>query len=66
MHLGYHSSASYGATPYFIRRYEEGIPANIMIDSPRFNSNLAKRIEQEGGLRYIILTHRDDVADCEK
>lgn len=35
-HLGYHSSLSYGATPYFIKR-EKG---NVMIDSPRFNTRL--------------------------
>lgn len=44
--------------------------ANIMIDIPRFNSGLAKRIEQVieekgrpgSGLDYIILSHSDDVA----
>lgn len=61
-HLGYHSVQSYGATPYFIKRKD----GNIMIDSPRFNSHLADTIEEEGGLKYIILTHKDDVADHKK
>eukprot|EP01038_Epipyxis_sp_PR26KG_P014530 gene14530-19507_t len=62
MHLGYHASASYGATPYLIKR----VDGNIMIDTPRFNSRLAKGIEEEGGLSKIILTHKDDVADHKK
>ena len=62
MHLGYHSSSSFGATPYFIRRPG----GNIMIDTPRYNSNLARNIEEEGGLRYIILTHKHNVVDHEK
>ena len=35
MHMGFHSTGSFGATPYFIKR--EGL-GNIMIDLPRFNS----------------------------
>jgi glyoxylase-like metal-dependent hydrolase (beta-lactamase superfamily II) len=63
-HLGYHSVESYGATPYLIVR--AAAVGNVMIDSPRFNERLAKSIEQLGGLRFIILTHKDDVADHEK
>ena len=62
MHLGYHSVDSYGATPYLIIRNN----GNIMIDVPRFNERLAKKIEQLGPLKHIILTHKDDVADHEK
>jgi len=63
MHLGFHSSESYGATPYLVRRE---IGGNIMIDTPRFNERLAQAIEAEGPLLYIILTHKDDVADHDK
>ena len=37
---------------------------NWLIDSPRFVEHLARRFAEEGGIRYIFLTHRDDVADA--
>ncbi|GAB4814810.1 hypothetical protein N2152v2_001856 [Parachlorella kessleri] len=40
--------------------------ANIMVDVPRWNPSLAKRLEQLGGVRYIFLTHQDDVGDHAK
>ena len=61
-HCGYHAEASFGAASYFIAR-EEG---NILVDSPRFAPPLVKRLEELGGIRYLYLTHRDDVADHEK
>ena len=61
-HCGYHSEKSYGAASYFIQR-ESG---NILIDSPRFAPPLVRRLEEMGGVRYMYLTHRDDVADHEK
>jgi ferredoxin len=59
---GYHSDKSFGAASYFIHRPE----GNILIDSPRFAPPLVKQIEHMGGIRYLYLTHRDDVADHEK
>jgi glyoxylase-like metal-dependent hydrolase (beta-lactamase superfamily II)/ferredoxin len=59
---GYHSSDSYGAASYFILRKE----GNILIDSPRFNRPLVERLKELGGIRYLFLTHRDDVADHAK
>jgi len=60
VHLcGFHSEDSFGATAYFIRR--EG--GNVLVDSPRFAAPLVKRIEQLGGVRWMFLTHQDDVAD---
>jgi glyoxylase-like metal-dependent hydrolase (beta-lactamase superfamily II)/ferredoxin len=61
-HCGYHSERSYGAASYFIVR-EAG---NILVDSPRFAAPLVKRLEAMGGVRYLYLTHRDDVADHRK
>jgi glyoxylase-like metal-dependent hydrolase (beta-lactamase superfamily II)/ferredoxin len=61
-HCGFHSEDSFGATAYFIRR-ESG---NVLVDSPRFAAPLVKRIEELGGLSWIYLTHRDDVADHDK
>jgi ferredoxin len=59
---GYHSEKSYGATSYFIQLPE----GNILVDSPRFTPPLVKRLEELGGIKYMYLTHRDDVADHEK
>ncbi|HEY9805112.1 MAG TPA: hypothetical protein V6D04_00970, partial [Candidatus Obscuribacterales bacterium] len=36
------------------------------VDSPRFAPPLVKRLEELGGVRYMYLTHRDDVADHHK
>jgi glyoxylase-like metal-dependent hydrolase (beta-lactamase superfamily II)/ferredoxin len=59
---GFSAESSYGASSYFIKR-EEG---NILIDSPRFARPLVKQIEEMGGVKFLFLTHRDDVADHEK
>lgn len=61
-HCGYHSEKSYGATSYFIQRPG----GNILIDSPRFAAPLVKQLETMGGVKYLYLTHRDDVADHAK
>lgn len=61
-HCGYHAESSFGAASYLIRHPE----GNILVDSPRFAAPLVKQIEQMGGIRWLYLTHRDDVADHEK
>lgn len=61
-HCGYHSEDSYGAAGYFIQRPD----GNVLVDSPRFAAPLVKRLEEMGGVRFMFLTHRDDVADHEK
>ncbi|MBW4524963.1 MAG: MBL fold metallo-hydrolase [Phormidium tanganyikae FI6-MK23] len=61
-HCGYHAENSYGAASYLIQRPE----GNILVDSPRFSPPLVKRLEAMGGIRYLYLTHRDDVADHQK
>lgn len=61
-HCGYHSERSYGAASYFIQRQE----GNVLVDSPRFAPPLVKRLEEMGGIDYMYLTHRDDVADHQK
>jgi len=61
-HTGFHSHASFAATPYIVTR-DAG---NVMVDVPRFNPGLASTIERMGGLKYIFLTHRDDVSDHAK
>jgi glyoxylase-like metal-dependent hydrolase (beta-lactamase superfamily II)/ferredoxin len=61
-YCGFNSEKSYGASSYFIRR-EEG---NVLVDSPRFVPQLVKKFEEFGGIKYLYLTHRDDVADHDK
>ncbi|MDB9515306.1 MBL fold metallo-hydrolase [Kamptonema animale CS-326] len=61
-HCGYHSEKSYGAASYLIVRPE----GNVLVDSPRFSPPLVKQIEAMGDIRYMYLTHQDDVADHQK
>jgi glyoxylase-like metal-dependent hydrolase (beta-lactamase superfamily II) len=58
---GFASRHSYGAASYFIVRPG----GNVLVDSPRFSQPLAKQLEEMGGVRWMVLTHRDDVADHE-
>jgi glyoxylase-like metal-dependent hydrolase (beta-lactamase superfamily II) len=59
---GFNSPHSYGANSFFVQ--EEG--GNWLIDSPKYLPFLADRFAELGGIKYIFLTHRDDVADAEK
>ena len=59
-YCGFNSEKSFGANSYFIRHSE----GNWLVDSPRFIKHLVDAIERMGGLRYIFLTHEDDVADA--
>jgi glyoxylase-like metal-dependent hydrolase (beta-lactamase superfamily II)/ferredoxin len=59
---GFTSEASFGGWSYLIVR-PPGEGGNVLIDSPRFASQLVKRIEAMGGVTQMLLTHRDDVAD---
>jgi glyoxylase-like metal-dependent hydrolase (beta-lactamase superfamily II)/ferredoxin len=61
-HCGYHAESSFGAASWLIVRPE----GNVLVDSPRFAAPLVKRIEELGGLRFLFLTHRDDVVDHAK
>jgi glyoxylase-like metal-dependent hydrolase (beta-lactamase superfamily II)/ferredoxin len=59
---GFTSESSFGAWSYLILRPEsEG--GNLLIDSPRFAAHLTRRIAEMGGVKRMLLTHRDDVAD---
>ena len=60
--LGHNARSSFGAHSYFLVRPD----GNLMTDSPRFTRQLAERIDDLGGLRHVLLTHRDDVADADR
>jgi glyoxylase-like metal-dependent hydrolase (beta-lactamase superfamily II) len=55
---GFTSESSFGAWSYLIKRPD----GNVLIDSPRFASQLVKHIEAMGGVSQMLLTHKDDVA----
>ncbi len=59
MFCGWASEASYGAAAWLVRRAD----GNVLVDSPRFASTLADRLAELGGVRWMFLSHRDDVAD---
>ena len=59
---GFTAESSFGAWSYLIARPEaEG--GNVLIDSPRFATQLVRKIEAASGVNLMFLTHRDDVAD---
>jgi glyoxylase-like metal-dependent hydrolase (beta-lactamase superfamily II)/ferredoxin len=64
-YCGFNAESSFGAWSYLVVRPErEG--GNILIDSPRFATQLVKRIEAMGGVDRMFLTHKDDVADHQR
>lgn len=63
---GFHAENSFGATSYFIERKELETSKNILVDSPRFFSKMAKKLCDRGGAQYQFLTHRDDIADTDR
>jgi glyoxylase-like metal-dependent hydrolase (beta-lactamase superfamily II)/ferredoxin len=61
-YCGFNSPKSFGGNSYFVVHPD----GNWLIDSPKFLPPLVDRFEQMGGIRYIFLTHRDDVAEAHK
>jgi glyoxylase-like metal-dependent hydrolase (beta-lactamase superfamily II)/ferredoxin len=61
-YCGYTSPKSFGGSSYLVRH----AGGNWLIDSPKYLPQLGKKFEAAGGLRYIFLTHRDDVADADR
>eukprot|EP00879_Flechtneria_rotunda_P000416 GHRR01000510.1.p1 GENE.GHRR01000510.1~~GHRR01000510.1.p1 ORF type:complete len:346 (+),score=81.89 GHRR01000510.1:166-1203(+) len=56
---GWRSVKSIACESYLIARPE----GNVMVDVPRFNPVLAKRLQEMGGVKWIFLTHKDDVGE---
>ncbi|MBI4546440.1 MAG: MBL fold metallo-hydrolase [Ignavibacteriae bacterium] len=61
-YCGFNSPKSYGGNSYFIKHAD----GNWLIDSPKFLPHLVRKFEEVGGLKYIFLTHRDDVAEAHR
>ena len=58
---GFTAEESFGGWSYLITRSPEA-GGNILVDSPRFASQLIKHISQLGGVERMLLTHKDDIA----
>ena len=56
---GWTSEKSFGAWSWFIRR----AAGNVLMDSPRSSPQLMKRLEEQGGVAFMVLSHQDDIAD---
>jgi glyoxylase-like metal-dependent hydrolase (beta-lactamase superfamily II)/ferredoxin len=61
-YCGFNSEKSFGANSFFIEHPD----GNWLVDSPRYIKHLIEAFEQKGGIRYIFLSHEDDVADADK
>ncbi|CAI4029781.1 MBL fold metallo-hydrolase [Nitrospira tepida] len=61
-YCGFNSEKSFGANSYFVTHPD----GNWLVDSPRYIRHLVEVFQRMGGLRYIFLTHEDDVADAAK
>ena len=61
-YCGFNAESSFGAWSYLITR-PEAAGGNVLIDSPRFATQLVKKIDAMGGVKRMFLTHQDDVAD---
>jgi len=59
---GFASEDSFGASSYLILHPD----GNVLVDSPRFTAPLVRRLEAMGGVRWMFLSHIDDVADHAK
>ena len=60
--LGHNTRESFGAHSYLVPRRG----GNLMTDSPRYNRGLAELVDDLGGVRHVLLSHRDDVADADR
>ncbi|MDE3039774.1 MAG: MBL fold metallo-hydrolase [Nitrospirota bacterium] len=61
-YCGFNSEKSFGANSFFIEHPD----GNWLVDSPRYLTHLVEAFERKGGIAYIFLTHKDDVADAER
>lgn len=61
-YCGFSAEESFGASAWLIQHPD----GNWLIDSPRYNKHLTDAIEKLGGIRWIFLTHRDDVGEASR
>lgn len=61
-YCGFNAESSFGAWSYLIARPDDA-GGNVLIDSPRFATQLMKKIDAMGEVQTMFLTHKDDIAD---
>eukprot|EP00210_Caulerpa_lentillifera_P005449 g5211.t1 len=61
-YCGFTDEKSFGACSYFVNSPN----GNVLVDCPRFNPALIKQFDSLGGIKFIFLTHKDDIGDHEK
>jgi len=61
-YCGFTSSHSFGAASYLIVSPD----GNVLVDSPRANEPLMRKVAELGGVSTMLLTHGDDVADHQR
>lgn len=59
-YCGFNSPKSYGGNSFLVRHAD----GNWLIDSPKYLPHLVKQFKELGGIKYIFLTHQDDVAEA--
>ena len=60
--LGYNAAHAAGAHSFLVQR--DG--GNFMVDAPRWAKPVVDAIAERGGLKGILLTHRDDIGDAKR
>jgi glyoxylase-like metal-dependent hydrolase (beta-lactamase superfamily II)/ferredoxin len=61
-YCGFTSPRSFGGSSYFVEHPD----GNWLIDAPKYQPRLVRKLEAMGGIDHIFLTHEDDVADAAK
>jgi glyoxylase-like metal-dependent hydrolase (beta-lactamase superfamily II)/ferredoxin len=61
-YCGFTSPKSYGASSYFVQHPD----GNWLIDSPKYLPNLIQKFRELGGIRWIFLSHSDDVGEAHR
>lgn len=60
--LGYNAAHAAGAHSFLVHR----AGGNFMVDAPRWAKPVSDAIVERGGLKGILLTHRDDIGDAKR
>ncbi len=58
----YNAREAIGANSYLIKRLQ----GNILVDVPSFTKPLLKKLDALGGVKYIYMTHKDDIGEYDK
>lgn len=59
-HLGHPDPKSFEAHSYFVRSKAGG----VLVDAPMYCDPVVSFLESQGGVKWVFLTHKDDVGDA--